>query len=89
MINKHKKNLNEKYHVFQEEEEDEGRRHKSPVVLKLRAEGQSALPMTPPELRKDIVVDDVEKYQDQVKFEQYRDERRSQARAKTSKSATR
>jgi len=36
--------------------------HKSPVVLKLRNEEN--LPMSPPELRKDIIVDNVEKYHD-------------------------
>lgn len=36
MLSNHKKNLNEKYHVYKEKQDDEN--HRSPVVLKLKPE---------------------------------------------------
>lgn len=59
MLSNHKKNLNEKYHVYKEKQDDEN--HRSPVVLKLKPENQN-MPMTPPELRKDVIVENVDKY---------------------------
>jgi|TARA_B110001450_G_scaffold247679_1_gene263019 hypothetical protein len=65
MLKKHGVNMNEKYHVYDQNERE---RVESPVVLKLRPD-QENMPMTPPELRKGITVDNVENYQDQVQFE--------------------
>ena len=71
MIKKHEKDLNANYHVY---DEDEQNQHSSPAVLRMKPRPEN-MPLTPPELRKDIIVDDVDKYADKVKFEQHRDER--------------
>ena len=62
MLKKHGVNMNEKYHVY-DQNEKEAREAGSPVVLKLRPD-QENMPLTPPELRKGITVDNVENYQD-------------------------